>query len=135
MSCGRVVGWIQQQPLKEFRRLDEVDLASVDRLNKAINFPEESQIDTGGFDQFDMNELVDLVVLPKRTGERGRADDKARVQSQHAGDVQQMALNPLAVCTALMQRSPEFDDEAGALSEFLGLERHETKYFGSNGFA
>ena len=73
-----------------------------------------------GGDALDVDELVELVVLPEGAGEGGGADQEAAVEAEPAGDVEQVAFDPLAGAAAFMQGDPELHDEAGLAAVVVG---------------
>lgn len=63
------------------------------------------------------------VIREKRfdTGEGGGADQEAAVEAELAGDVEQVAFDPLAGASAFMQGDPELHDEAGLAAVVVGV--------------
>jgi len=71
--------------------------------------------------------LIKLVFLPEATGERGRAAEKAAVDPEHVRGVDEVALDPIAGSTTLLEGATELDDESNALAVAGRIEFHWTK--------
>jgi hypothetical protein len=98
----------------------EVEFAPGDAFHEAIDFPEQAEVVIGGLDAFDVNELVEFVVLPEGAGEGGGADEEAAVEAELAGDVDEVAFDALAGCAAFMEGDSKLHDEAGFAAVIVG---------------
>lgn len=102
----------------------KVELAAGDAFHQAVDFPQQAEVVIGRLDPLDVDELVELVVLPEGAGEGGGADQEAAVEAELAGDIQQVAFDPLAGATAFMQGDSELHDEAGLAAVVVGVGGH-----------